>query len=191
MPFSETDTYEHMTFDQVDCVEDIEDVAFYKCTFVNSNFQSRRLIDCSFDDCEFIRCNLSVIEIHSSVFTGVTFSDCKMVGVNWAGTGGFLSAVFEGCIMHNNVFVDMNLSKYRFTSCMLSESTFSNTKLRYSVFDDCDLSRCQFHQADLTGADFSTSCNYYMNAEVNTLSKTIFSLPEAVSLLGNLDIVLK
>ena len=30
-----------------------------------------------------------------------------------------------------------------------------------------------------------------MNAETNTLKKTVFSLPEAVSLLANLDIVLE
>jgi len=114
-----------------------------------------------------------------------------MLGVSWGGAGGFLSASYDGCLLNNNVFADMNLTRFKFSSCFLVEASFSNTKMRYSVFDDCDLSQCQFHQADLSFADFTTSRNYYMNATTNTLRKTLFSLPEAVSLLANLDIVLK
>jgi len=190
MPFSESDTFERTTFDQVVCDDDLEDISFYRCVFRNASFQSRRLIDCVFDDCEFIQCNLSLVEIMASVFTGVKFVDCKLLGVNWSGTGGFLSASYNGCIMEHNVFADMNLSRDKFTSCVLANATFSHTKLRYSVFDDCDLSQCQFHQTDLSYANFTTSRNYYMNAETNNLKKTVFSLPEAVSLLANLDIVL-
>ncbi len=58
-------------------------------------------------------------------------------------------------------------------------------------FEDCDFVGCQFHQTDLSSADFTTARNYFMNAESNKLKKTKFSLPEAVSLLANLDIELK
>lgn len=189
--FSEQEAYERGEFARVECGEDFPGATFYRCVFTDCSFQARRLEECTFDDCTFVRCNLSLMEMAGAVFTGVKFADCKMLGLNWSGTGGFLSASYSGCIMENNVFADMNLSRFRFTSCLLANSTFSHTRLNHAVFDDCDLTQCCFHQADLSHADFRTSRNYYMNAETNTLKKTRFSLPEAVSLLANLDIVLE
>lgn len=191
MTFAAGENHERRTFDQVRCHEHLLDISFYKCVFRESSFQGQRFSECVFDDCEFHCCNLSLVELAGTVLTGVVFRDCKLLGLNWSGTGGFLSASYEGCLMENNVFADMNLSRFRFMSCALSNSTFSNTRLRQAVFDDCDLSGSRFHQADLTGADFRTARNYYMNAETNTLKRTRFSLPEAVSLLANLDIVLE
>ncbi|GAB7023596.1 pentapeptide repeat-containing protein [Salidesulfovibrio brasiliensis] len=190
MPFSQSDSFERREFSHCRVEDDLEDLSFHRCVFRNISLQSRRLAECIFDDCEFIQCNLSLAELASAVFSGVTFRDCKLLGLNWTGTGGFLTASFEGCIMDNNLFADMNLSKFRFSGCSLMNATFSNIKLTEAVFDECELSGCQFHNTDLTRADFRTSRNYYMNAETNTLRKTVFSLPEAVSLLGNLDIVL-
>lgn len=191
MPFRSDETYDRLAFENVDCATSITGLQFYKCVFINCSFQGVRFSDCSFDECHFLRCNLSLVEMNGAQFSGVAFEDCKMLGINWSGTGGFLSASYSGCIMDHNVFADMNLSKYVFTSCSFVSATFSNTKLMRAVFDDCDLHQCMFHKADLSRASFVTSRNYYMNAETNTLHKTAFSLPEAVSLLANLDIVLK
>lgn len=85
----------------------------------------------------------------------------------------------------------MNLTKVKFEKCSLKESVFSNSKLQKVKFSECDLSQCQFHQSDLSYADFSTSRNYFMSADSNKLHQAVFSLPEAVSLLANLDIKLK
>lgn len=71
------------------------------------------------------------------------------------------------------------------------DAAFSDCKLARVKFDDCDFAGCQFHQTDLSNADFTSSRNYFMNAETNKLKKTKFSLPEAVSLLANLEIELK
>jgi hypothetical protein len=42
----------------------------------------------------------------------------------------------------------------------------------------------------LTQADFTGATNYAIAASLNTLKKTKFSLPEAMSLLYSLDIIL-
>lgn len=185
------DSYENEVFENIELADDLEGVEFTNCVFRNSSFQSRRLTECSFDGCVFIQCNLSLMEIVHTSFLDATFTDCKMIGVSWSAVGGFLSASYEGSILNNNIFSDMNLTRFRFVSCSFVEASFHNTKLVRSVFDDCDLLQCQFSQSDLSFADFTTSRNYYVNAATNTLHKTRFSLPEAVSLLANLDIVLK
>lgn len=191
MTFFEDETHERETFDQIDCEADMVEQTFYKCTFRNSSFQSRRLVECTFDECEFIQCNLSLMKNVGSVFTGVKFTDCKLLGVDWSSPGGFFSASYSGCIMENNAFTDMNLKKFTFTSCILTSSSFFNCQMQHAVFDDCDLAESQFYRTDLSFADFRSSRNYYMNVETNTLKQTRFSLPEAVSLLANLDIVVE
>lgn len=189
-PFEDGE-YENRTFERIRWENDLENVEFYDCVFADTSFQASRLIGCAFDNCEFVRCNLSLVEILNSSFLDARFTDCKMLGVAWSAVGGFLTAAFHRCALDNNIFSDMNLQRFAFRSCSLVESSFDHTNLRHAVFDDCDLSRCRFSQADLSHADFTTSRNYYVNAGENTLHKTRFSLPEAVSLLGNLDIVLK
>lgn len=183
--------YENETFDGVELTHDLEGIEFYNCVFKNSSFQSTRLVECSFDGCEFLRCNLSLMEIVHTAFLDALFTDCKMLGVNWSAVGGFLSASYTGCILNNNNFSDMNLTRFRFTGCSFHEASFHNTKLAHAVFDDCDLSQCRFSQSDLSHADFTTARNYFMNATTNKLHKARYSLPEAASLLANLEIVLK
>jgi len=186
----EKDGYENETFAHVEWQGDLEGVEFYNCLFAHSSFQACRLIGCSFDNCTFVQSNLSLVEIMNTSFLDTRFSECKMIGIAWSAVGGLLSAAYEGCNLNNNIFSDMNLTKFRFTSCSLEEASFQHTKLWRAVFDDCDLARCRFTQADLSFADFTTSRNYFMDAENNTLHKTRFSLPEALSLLDNLDIVI-
>ena len=188
--FQETG-YENETFKNVQWGDELKDVEFYNCVFTDSSFQSGRLTGCSFDSCEFTRCNLSLVEIRNSSFLDAKFTDCKMIGVAWSAISGFLTASFDRCSLNNDIFSDMNLTRFRFSSCSLVEASFHNTKLRHATFDDCDLSGCRFSQADLSFADFTTSRNYYVNGTENTLHRTRFSLPEAVSLLANLDIVLE
>jgi uncharacterized protein YjbI with pentapeptide repeats len=185
------DGYENETFAHVEWRGDLEDVEFYNCLFAHSSFQSCRLMGCSFDSCTFVQSNLSLVEILNTSFLDARFSECKMIGVAWSAVGGFLSAIYDRCNLNNNIFSDMNLTRFKFTSCSLEEASFQHTKLRHAVFDDCDLARCRFTQTDLSFADFTTSRNYFMDAEHNTLHKTRFSLPEAVSLLENLDIEIR
>ncbi len=191
MLFQNDHSYERELFDQKDCTEILEQCTFYGCVFRNSSFQATRLVECVFDECEFVDCNLSLLEIVGSVFTGVRFTNCKLLGIDWSSPGGFFSASYSGCNMGNNAFTDMNLKKLVFSSCVLGSASFYNCNLQRAVFDDCDLAESQFYRTDLSYADFRTSRNYYVNAETNILKQTRFSLPEAVSLLANLDIVIE
>lgn len=63
----------------------------------------------------------------------------------------------------------------------LKGADFSGTDLKKSTFQDCDLSK----------ADFRGAKNYFISTESNKIKKAKFSMPEAVSLLGNLDIMIE
>lgn len=87
----------------------------------------------------------------------------------------------------------------------IKDSTFINAKFEDSKIvgvnwteadlaqADCrktDFSRSRFMHTDLSGADFRDAKNYIIHPALNKLSKAKFSLPEAMSLLYCLDIVI-
>jgi len=169
----------------------LHSASFFQCVFHNASLQYARLTDCSFEQCIFDCCNLSVAQLRSTKIVGTKFTNSKLTGINWSSSSGVFSASFSGCVMDNCSFCSMNLVKYKFVNCTLRDASFMDTKLAHALFEECDLRNCTFHNTDLSHADFSSSYNYFMNADTNKLHKTIFSLPEAVSLLSNFDITLK
>ena len=58
-------------------------------------------------------------------------------------------------------------------------------------FEGTDFEKSKFHQTNLTKANFNNAFNYAIDFNNNTLKGAKFSMPEAVSLLRGLDIVLK
>lgn len=169
----------------------LRSASFFQCSFRNASLQYAKLIDCTFEQCVFDCCNLSLAQFQSTRVVGTKFVNSKLSGINWSTPSGVFSASFNGCVMDLCSFSSMNLSRYKFISCSFRDASFMDTKLAHATFEECDLSNCAFHNTDLSHADFSTSFNYFMSAETNRFHKTIFALPEAVSLLSNFDITLK
>jgi len=73
---------------------------------------------------------------------------------------------------------------------MLQEVEFGEADLSRADLRRTDLIKAHFFHTDLTETDFRDARNYDINAVVNTLHKTRFTLPEAISLLHSLDIIL-
>jgi uncharacterized protein YjbI with pentapeptide repeats len=184
--------HEGQTFDGLvaDKVE-LTGAEFSRCAFRNCSFQYASFADCGFERCSFDCCNLTLARLEGARLLDVNFANSKLSGVNWSNTSGIFRASYSDCLMDNCSFTGLNLSRYVFTDCSFRDAIFQDNKLAHATFAGCDLLRCTFHNTDLSFADFSTASNYFMNAETNRLHKTVFSLPEAASLLGNLDITLK
>jgi len=169
----------------------LRSASFYQCVFQHASLQYTQFVDCRFEQCVFDSCNLSLAQLSSTRITGTKFANSKLAGISWGSPSGVFSASFNGCVMDNCSFCALNLTKYHFVGCSLRDASFMDTRLAHAVFDDCDLRNCVFQNTDLSHADFSTSYNYFISAERNRFHKTVFALPEAVSLLSNFDITLK
>jgi uncharacterized protein YjbI with pentapeptide repeats len=63
----------------------------------------------------------------------------------------------------------------------LSEVDFSQSRFKEVYFLDCDLRK----------ADFTDAVGYNINIFTNRVEKAVFSLPEVISLLKPLNIVIK
>ncbi|NDV28023.1 pentapeptide repeat-containing protein [Desulfovibrio sp. JC010] len=191
MQIVDFESYENDLFEGLDFNDQtLQEVSFYRCSFESSSLQYAEFIDCDFQECSFIGCNMALTVFANSKLIDIEFRDSKLLGINWGNLGPVIRANYSNCVMDRCAFSSQNLVKVKFSFCSLKDAAFSDCKLARVKFDDCDFAGCQFHQSDLTSADFSTSRNYFMNAETNNLRKAKFSLPEAVSLLANLEIEL-
>lgn len=172
--------------------ETIQRTTFQDCTFTACSFTEAHLQNCKFIDCRFVDCDLSLVTVKGSSFTKVQFERCKMIGIAW------IDAVWEA--MSSVSFVECNLSYSNFRAiklhrvvmrkCLAHEVDFADTILTEANCTDTDFADSRFLHTDLTKADFTGASNYTIDATANTLKKTKFSLPEAISLLRSLDIVL-
>lgn len=164
---------------------DYEGCSFIGCNFSNSELNRIHFIDCSFKDC-----NLSMAKLRNTVLRDVKFVDCKLLGLHFFECGNLFSAGFAGCMLNLSSFYQMNLKKLVITNCLLHEVDFTKADLGNSTFNNCDLSAAIFENTNLEQADFRSAYNYSINPQLNRIKKAKFTLPAAMGLLDNYDIVI-
>lgn len=175
---------------RLDKVE-IRDQSFQNCRFVHCKIAECLLLDCSFETCVFEDCDVSLIDVTHTLFRRTYFMDCKAIGINWTQASSPVSIHFKDCVINYSVFFGMHLAKMKLLHCSAHEVNFAEANLANAIFRETDFFKSTFSMTNLTKADFEGAVNYSIHPSHNTLKKTIFSLPEAISLLSHLDIVLK
>ena len=175
--------------------QDYKESAFYglefvDCRFENCRFNGTLFEKCRFEDCVFSDCDLSLIKPKYSSFIDVDFKDSKLVGVNWYQAALPISANFYSSSLDFSSFVGLNLTNIKMTECLAREVDFMDANLTGGHFSATDFSDSRFVNVTLTRADFRQALNYAIDPNKNFLKKTRFSLPEAMSLLAGLDILI-
>jgi fluoroquinolone resistance protein len=176
--------------------EEVRGITFRDCTFTQCSFEETTFRACVFQACSFKKCNLSLMKVDRSAFTNTKFEDSKVVGVNWVKAAWgkveihqlLKSIDFNNCVLNYSTFMGLTLVKTNIKKCIAREVDFSETNLSQANCSYTDFLNSQFRHTNLTGADFTGAINYFIVPNQNTLKKTRFSLPEALSLLYNLDI---
>ncbi len=184
--------FEDVTVDD----EEIGFKEFEMCLFHNCTFQETRFRGCRFLHCTFRHCDLQLIQVNECSFNEVLFEDSKVIGVNWTDAcwekRGLLNVLhFSRCAINHSTFVGLPLKRMTLTDCVARDVDFSEANLTRANCMKTDFSQSRFWQTNLTEADFRGAQNYAISAQVNTIKKTKFSLPDAMSLLYSLDIVLE
>ena len=136
------------------------------------------------------------MDVTDCSFIDAQFQDSQVIGVNWAlalwEKAGFLNSVaFKGCALTYSTFIGLTLHEVKIIDCVARDVDFSEAVLKEADFSGTDLSESRFMGTDLSGADLSKARNYTIDATQNTLKGAKFSLPEAMSLLYSLDIVIE
>ena len=185
-----------MVFKEVDQERgDLVSSEFYDCEFVRCNFVEAVFHKCRFVNCVFQHCDLSLVRVPDSTFSSTRFEDSRVIGVNWAqahwpSTGLRDSVGFFKSAISHSTFFGLSLRALQIIDCVAQGVDFRESDLSQADFAGTDLSESMFINTDLTEADLSSARNYHIDPGQNVLRQARFSLPEAMSLLYNLDIVL-
>jgi uncharacterized protein YjbI with pentapeptide repeats len=188
--------YTDQTFKDVDLGQaPLQSCEFYDCTFNNCSFIAAILHECRFINCTFQNCDLSLVQLRGSSFSLTRFEDSKVIGVNWTQTnwktGGLgIPVNFTRCVINHSTFIGLNLRGIKIVDCFAVGVDFRETDLSQADFSGTVLTESLFGNTDLSEANLSSARNYHIVPAENTLNQTRFSMPEAMSLLYNLDIVL-
>jgi uncharacterized protein YjbI with pentapeptide repeats len=165
---------------------------YENCRFISCDFSEVDLSSCVFLAGEFVGCNLSMVKIAKASFQDVTFTGCKLLGMRWDGCNPFgLSLTFSNCSLSHSSFYKLKVKNIRFTSCQLQEVDFSEADLANASFDTCDLKGAVFSGTNLERADFRTAVNYSIDPEANRIRKAKFSLPGIAGLLDKYGVVIE
>ena len=90
--------------------------------------------------------------------------------------------------MSHSTFIGLELSGIEITECVATDVDFREANLSEADFRGTDLSESLFINTNLRQADLREARNYRIAPGENDLTRARFSLPEAMSLLYNLDI---
>ncbi len=163
--------------------------AFEECEFIACSF-----IDCKFEkskflNCKFTECILSAVVPMDCRLNDVHFLKSKVMGIDWTKTDKIRDLDFRESQINYSSFKLLVIPKTKIVKCGAKEVDFTETDLSQGDFQNTDFEKSRFFKTNLTGADFRGAKNYYIDARINTLKQTRFSLPEALSLLHGLDII--
>jgi fluoroquinolone resistance protein len=165
--------------------KEFEECEFNNCSFINCKFEKCKFINCKFSDCI-----ISAINPADSWIADVKFSKCKVIGCDWTKTSQIQGLDFTDCQVNYSNFAMLKLPKITMINCEAKEVDFTETDLSDGGFTGTDFERSVFFKTNFTRANLRGALNYCIDPRYNTLKKTHFSFPEALSLLSCLDIVI-
>jgi len=193
-----TDTdYTEQIFKDLDLSRrEIVSKEFDDCTFEKCDFSETIFTKCRFLNCTFIHCDLSLLKIKYSSFVNTVFKHSKVIGVNWSEAlykekDRYSPVHFLNCLISHSTFTGLKLQKIRIKECIAKDVDFRDSDLSGADMSHSDFTDSLFVRTILGKSDFTGASNYNINATLNDIKKAKFSLPEAVSLLYGLDIILE
>jgi uncharacterized protein YjbI with pentapeptide repeats len=114
-----------------------------------------------------------------------------MLGIDWPQATTPLTLAFQGSNVSHSMFVWLSVNRMEMVECVAREVDFTGTNLTRANLGRTDFQGSRFLDTNLRYANFSKAVNYTIDPRANRLKKTIFSMPEAMSLLDTFDIILK
>lgn len=174
---------------------EVSETEFHQCVFRDCSLKEAAFRKCRFVECQFYGSDLSLIDVAGSAFIGVSFEDCTLVGVNWARADWSAlnlgkSLDFRRCALSHSTFLSVPLKASSLIDCVARNVDFREADLTRVDLSGTDLSEGLFQGTNLRKANLSSARNYAINPDENSIAGAKFALPEAMSLLYNMDIEL-
>jgi uncharacterized protein YjbI with pentapeptide repeats len=191
MGFSEGSYYREKFAGLSAIKESFKSLRFDECQFNTCSFIDCRFEKCKFLNCKFNDCVLSAVVPLDCHFVEVKFSRSKAIGIDWTKTSKIEDLEFNECQINYSNFKLLKIPKIKIVKCEAREVDFIETDMSEGDFKRSDFEKSRFFKTNLTRADFKNAINYSIDVKNNTIKNAHFSLPEALSLLNSLDIIIE
>jgi fluoroquinolone resistance protein len=190
---SSEDEIENITIEGLKAIgQDVADKLIFGCAFENCDFTEADFSSSRFEKCVFRSCNLSLIKTNDTSFQSTEFTDCKILGVNFTLCNPFaLGICFSGSIINSCNFSGMKLRKSKFTECEIVDTDLINADLTEADFTSAKFRGAVFHNTNLSKAKFINAQGYEIHPMNNNIKKASFSLPDALTLIEQMDVIIK
>lgn len=168
---------------------------FEECTFIDCNFTSATFERCNFINCSFKGCQLSLISVPYTRLFGISFLECKLVGVDWSRATWSeyhkdFEISFRQCILNDSSFFGLSLQGLVLEECKVQDVDFREGDFSHAVMTYSDFTHSLFMRTNLQSANFVESTQYSINVLENQLKGAKLSKHEAVYLLASLGVEL-
>lgn len=169
--------------------ENFRNARYESCSFENCSFTQVNFIELTFEECDFINCDFTGAFLNETPLRDVTFTGCKMIGLNFENVSPFrLKIQFEDTMLDYASFHKLKLAGLKMVNCSLKGCDFSATQLKKSVFTNSILTDAQFNNTNLLDADFRSSKNYSINPSLNQVKGARFTVDGLMGLLEDFKI---
>lgn len=173
--------------------QSVEKTEFESCLFSGCDFSATTFRNCRFIDCGFNDCNLANILPHYSTFNDVTFTACKLTGVDWSRAAWPLlqaeaPLTFIRCVISLSGFMGLALPGLILEDCRAHEVDFRDGDFSGGRFTGTDFGHSLFGNTRLVECDFSDASGYNIDIRNCDVRQARFSRYEAVRLLEILGI---
>ena len=170
-------------------------ITFEECEFLDCDFSESRFRACKFTNCDFARCNLNLTDMANSQLFGVSFKDCKMMGVDWTKADWpqyyrDFELKFIRCLLNDSSFYGLTLNELMLEECKVHDADFREGDFTDSQMTHCTFDRSLFMHTNLKRVDFSDSTGCAIDVLANEIKGAKFCTQEAIHLLTSLGIEL-
>lgn len=118
---------------------------FEHTSFTSCKFDKLSAVDVVFEDCE-----LSASSMQEGSVGRTEFRQCRMSGVNFAGTQ-FRDVVFRECKLDHANLRNCELERCLFVDCDLREASFNESTFTTTQIRDCNLQQGEFSYVKIDG----------------------------------------
>lgn len=173
-------TYENEVIDlkNVSLVS-MEGLKFYKCTFLNANFENINILNCSFMSCDLSNCEFYKVGMH-----GCKFENSKLVGANFSASS-LSDVTFRDSLMNYISFSDSKLKKVSFYYNQMKSSEFNKLILNEFLLIENTFEEVSFINSNLKNVDLSSNFITILNTDIKNLKNATLSYEQSAIYLSN------
>jgi fluoroquinolone resistance protein len=173
-------------------VKDFQEKSSYEaCRFIGLDFTAVKVSQSKFLDCTFEECNLSNCSLVDTVLNGVSFYNCKLLGLHFEYANAFgFSCQFDNCLLKHASFYQMNLQNSSLINCQLEGADFTEIKAHGTSFEGSQLLGAIFEKCDLRKANFKGTQHLTLDPTLNTLKEAKIPIHQLPGLLAKYGLVI-